>query len=154
MNILEEKREINNTLFRRYHSSNSQENSIELSALVNYNYDLVAYTIFKYFPKLKSRKDICEVGASALISAIESYEMDKSSDFEEYVVASIKNSITIYEDSIKPILVSNLEAKFNYGDIWYSREHNIKQILNTKNMRDDVSHKVFKKNMKKNKSLI
>ena len=51
MNILEEKMDINNTLFRRYHSSNSQENSIELSALVNYNYDLVAYTIFKYFPK-------------------------------------------------------------------------------------------------------
>ncbi len=153
MNFLEEKREYNNILFRKYHSSkNTDSCENNLNELLLYNYDLVSYTILKYFPSLKVRKDIYEVGVAALIMAIELYEMDNMTSFEIFLIANIKNSIEIYEKNVHPIFVANANVEINYGDIWYSREHNIEETLKTKNIRDNLTTKIYKKSLKKSKS--
>ena len=148
MNFLEEKRGVNNSLFREY--SFDRKNKEYLKALINYNYDLVGYTIFKYFENLKYNKEMYEIGLASMISAIENYEMDKMSGFEEYLVAYIKLGIEQYNCNLKPTFVCNSDANsLNVGDIWYNKTHDLKDTLETKKMRDGLVIKEYKKILRK-----
>lgn len=144
MNIFEEKREVNNKLFREY--SYNREDRKYLYELINYNYDLISYTIFKFFKELKYNKEVYEVALASMIHAIENYEMDKMSGFEEYLVANIKLEIEQFNLKIKPIFICNSDkTNLNMGDIWYNKNHNLIETLGTKKMRDGLVDKEYRK---------
>ena len=144
MNFLEEKRETNNYLCREYYHNKKDEKY--LNALINYNYDLVSYTILKYFRNIKYNKEIYEIGLVSMIEAIESYEMDKMCGFEEYVVAYIKLGIAKFDVKLMPTFICNNEKEcLNVGDIWYNKTHNLKDTLDTKEFRDKIVIKEYKK---------
>ena len=149
MNIFEEKREINNGLFREY--SYNRKDKKYLYALINYNYDLISYTIFKFFENLKYNKEVYEVALASMMYAIENYEMDKMSGFEEYLVASIKLDIEKFTSKVKPMFVcTNNQNSLNMGDIWYNKNHNLEETLNTKKMRDGLVDKEYRKTINNN----
>lgn len=151
MDFLEEKREYNNILFREYHSKKNTKivDKKYLYALLDYNYDIVSYTIVKYFKSLKYNKQAYEIGLSALIAAIENYEMDMISSFEEYVVAYIKDALNTYleSDKIMFVCVQN-SGSINMGDILYNKTHDLKDTLETKKVRDSFVIKTYKKELK------
>lgn len=153
MEILESKREENNVLFRCYHSISEDNDRKEyyLNRLIEYNLDLVVYTIKNYFPKLIYHKIILEIGLVGLINAIENYEMDKIGSFEEFIVANIKNEINAYNQQENPIFVISLndDSRINYGDIWYNRTPDVNQMVTTKENRNGYVKKLLY-NVKKN----
>lgn len=153
MNFFEEKREYNNILFREYHSKKYSNNDDRkyLYALLNYNNDIIGYTIFKYYDKLKYNKEAYEVALVALINAIENYEMDMMSGFEEYMIAFIKDALNKYKESEKILIVCNENKEaINMGDIWYNKTHDLKDTLETKKIRDGMVIKEYKKVLNKN----
>ena len=152
MDFLEEKREYNNILFREYHSKKNSKNKDKkyLYALLNYNYDIVSYTIFKYYSELKYNKEAYEISISSMINAIENYEMDMMSGFEEYIIAYIKDALKTYLNSNKTMFICDKnQDSLNLGDIWYNKTHNIGDTLDTKKVRDGLVIKEYKKAISK-----
>lgn len=97
MELMEAKRELNNILFRKYHSANNCDEKLKyLLDLFNYNIDLVGYVIHNEFPDKGT--NYIEEGLIGLIIAIENYEMDKMGSFEAFICANIKNQIMISND--------------------------------------------------------
>lgn len=153
MDFLEEKREYNNQLFREYHSKKNvkDKDKKNLYALLQYNYDLVSYTIFKYYKSLKYNKEAYEIGLASMINAIENYEMDMMSGFEEYMIAYIKDALKIYLNSDRVMFICDANKdknSLNMGDIWYNKTHNIADTLETKQVRDSLVIKGYKKELK------
>ena len=132
-------------MFREYSYDRSEKKF--LYALVNYNYDLVSYTIFRFFNNLKYNKEIYEIGLASMINAIEANEMDKMSGIEEYLVANIKLEIDKFNTTkLNPIFIcNNNKESLNIGDIWYNKNHNLEETLDTKQMRAGLVNKEYKK---------
>lgn len=147
MELLESKREVNNTLFRYYHSLYEDSDNKEkyLNELIEYNLDLVIYTIKNYFPELIYHKTIYEIGLVGLIIAIENYEMDKIGSFEAFIVGNVKNEIERYKELEHPMFVITLndDSRVNYGDVWYNRTHDINQMVQTKASRTKYVKKLL-----------
>lgn len=92
MELIEAKRELNNILFRKYHSANNDDEKHKyLLDLFNYNIDLVSYVIYNEFPDRGI--NYIEEGLTGLIIAIENYEMDKMCSFEEFILSNVRDSI-------------------------------------------------------------
>lgn len=148
MELLELKREINNKLFRYYHSisENNDKKEYYFHRLIDYNLDLIIYTIKEYFPELIYHKTIYEVGLVGLIVAIENYQLDKIGSFEEFVVENIRNEIGNYNQENHPmfVIMGGDETKINMGDIWYNKTHNVSQTMETKKNRDVYVKKLLK----------
>ena len=143
MKFFAEKKEINNHLLQEYNYDKTQKKFV--NALVNYNYDLISYTIFKYFNALKHNKEVYEVGIVSMIDAIEKYEIMGTNDFEEYLVFSIKLGIEKFTSKLKPNFIFEEDNKnLNIGDVWYNKNHNLEETLSTKTMRDSIARKGYK----------
>ena len=147
MELLEEKCETNNILFRKYRDNFSNDSGKKyFIQLLNYNLELISYTIFREFPDFKYKKNIYEVGIVGLIIAIENYDFEKFCSFEEFIVANIKHEIQKSLDEEPILFVTNSENKnsLNYGDIWYSKNHLLDETLETKKLRDQLVKRLIK----------
>ena len=148
MNITEQKREMNNFLLREY-LSNPNKNLKDKSwmyILINNNLDLVAYTIAKKYPQYKYRLNIYQIGLNGLIKAIETYEMDKITSFEEFVISVISNEIEDYisKPELMVIIDGTKKTGLTIGDIWYSKDHDLDNLLSTKPHREKMLNKIYK----------
>lgn len=147
MEITEQKREMNNFLLREYLSNPKKECKEKswLYILINNNLDLVAYTISKNFSEHKYKQNIYQIGINGLIKAIETYQMDKIASFEEFVISVITNEISNYikEPELK-VIIDNNKSGLTIGDIWYSKNHDLDNLLATKPYREKMLTKIYK----------
>lgn len=147
MNITEQKREMNNFLLREYLSSPNKDMKEKswLYILINNNLDLVAYTISKKYPTYKYKQNIYQIGISGLIKAIETYEMDKITSFEEFVISVVTDEINQYIAGPElMVIINNTNKGLTVGDIWYSKDHDLENLLSTKPYREKMLKKIFK----------
>lgn len=92
MTLIESKRELNNFLFRKYKSTNDDdEKNKYLQELFNYNIDLVSYVIYNEFPNRGI--NYIEEALVGLILAIKNYEMDSINSFEEFILSNIREQV-------------------------------------------------------------
>lgn len=96
LNFIEDKRELNNILFREFHSSTDK--LIYLNMLIENNEDLIEYTINMYFKNVEF-SEIYNLCKNSMIKAFENYEMDKICDLESFIIANIKSDLENYLNS-------------------------------------------------------
>ena len=147
MEITEQKREMNNFLLREYLSNPKKEYKEKswFYILINNNLDLIAYTINKNFREYKYKQNVYQIGINGLIKAIETYQMDKIASFEEFVISVVTDEISKYisEPELK-IIISDKTNGLTVGDIWYSRDHDLDNLLKTKPYREKMLTKIYK----------
>lgn len=97
LNFIKDKRELNNILFRKFHSSTDK--LVYLNMLIENNEDLIEYTINMYFKNLEFNSEICNLCKNSMIKAFENYEMDKICDLESFIIANIKSDLENYLNS-------------------------------------------------------
>lgn len=145
MELTEDIREMNNFLLREYLSEENNNKKKWINILINNNLELVALTISKNYPNYKYKHSIYQIGINGLIKAIETYYMDKIACFEEFAISVINNEIKNYisEPELLMIIDGN-KSGLTIGDIWYSKEHDLDDLLSTKPYREKMLSKVYK----------
>ena len=71
--------------------------------------------------------------------------MDKIASFEEFVISVITNEINNYikEPKLK-VIIDNNKSGLTIGDIWYSKNHDLDNLLATKPYREKMLTKIYK----------
>ena len=82
------------------------EKITERTQLVEMNYNLVRYTLNRYFSSYYDQEDLEGVGAYALVNAVDKYDVNKNIVFSTYAINSIKTSIARY------IQLQNSESRY------------------------------------------
>lgn len=145
--ITDKKREMNNFLLKRCLSDQQKimtENSW-FYILINNNLDLIALIIEKLYPEYKYKQNVYQIGINGLIKAIETYQMDKIAGFEEFAMSVISNEIKIYINEPELMIVVNENnSGLTIGDIWYSKDHDLDNLLETKPYREKMLNKIYK----------
>lgn len=145
MNLTEEKREMNNFLLRTYLSEENNDKKKWRNILISNNLELVALTIANDYPQYKYKHSIYQIGINGLIKAIETYYMDKIACFEAFAMSVISNEIKNYINEPELLMVvDGNKSGLTIGDIWYSKDHDLDNLLSTKPYREKMLSKVYK----------
>ena len=92
-----------------------------------------------------AKQNIYQIGINGLIKAIETYEMDKITSFEEFVISVVTDEINQYiVDPELMVIITSTKKGLTVGDIWYSKDHDLENLLSTKPYREKMLKKIFK----------